>query len=85
MKCVLGESWSKEIFPGDVLLCGASGSNSAVITPGPGQFGICCQKANAAFRDVKFPAGVLGQVAHHGSADLLRNPMKLRATRRNWC
>jgi hypothetical protein len=57
---------------------GASGSNTAVITPGPGQFGILLPEGERRVSlTSSFPAGYSVKSLTYGSVDLLRNPLKI--------
>jgi hypothetical protein len=57
---------------------GAAGSNIAVITPGPGQFGILLPESERRVSLTSlFPAGYSVKSLTYGSVDLLRNPLKV--------
>jgi hypothetical protein len=60
---------------------GASGNSTAVITPGPGQFGILLPEGERRVSlTSSFPMGYSIKSLTYGSLDLLRNPMKIAGT-----
>ena len=81
MKCVPG----RVIVEGDgpipgvtFSFAGASSSSIAVVTPGPGEFGILVPEGERRVSLTStLPAGYLVKSLTYGSQDLLRNPLKM--------